>query len=474
MVKFCKNSTLCVLLISIVAIYICYFYMYLIINEFPHIEGEVSSLIHDPKNYYSTHLRPHAHDNSNPSTIFYPQNQNENENQNKDVIEQQKHTITSITTDTQPPIEEVKEEEIKKNSIQKKKVAYAITITKDGPFTDGALVLGYAARRIHGLVNMNNINIHKNNPDTALPRPGNSEYDVELVAFMKSNVVKSRQILSQYGWKIIERPLPVELDEIENTQYMEKMKNSGCCGADEFLKLWAYTLTSYDRVIHLDMDSIVYQNMDELYNQPYELQYTGDYNMATRPVPPVQGGFLVIKPSLERFEELRSIIRKGQYSGGSGWESSHIGKFWGGATIQGIMPYFYARVHEGDAKELNRCIYNVMVDNPYRPYRNENDVKKCLNGQPTCEDCRKQSIEKVKSAHFTICQKPWTCTKHDNPRNKDLCEKLHAQWFQLRDEFEQEQQISNEYRATKTRFRDSLGMCAGYGSNKYKPIPVSV
>ena len=29
------------------------------------------------------------------------------------------------------------------------------------------------------------------------------------------------------------------------------MKDSGCCGADEFLKLWAYTLTEYHRVVHL-------------------------------------------------------------------------------------------------------------------------------------------------------------------------------------------------------------------------------
>jgi alpha-N-acetylglucosamine transferase len=39
------------------------------------------------------------------------------------------------------------------------------------------------------------------------------------------------------------------------------MKESGCCGADEFIKLHAYTLTEYHRVVHLDMDSIIYKNM---------------------------------------------------------------------------------------------------------------------------------------------------------------------------------------------------------------------
>jgi alpha-N-acetylglucosamine transferase len=39
------------------------------------------------------------------------------------------------------------------------------------------------------------------------------------------------------------------------------MKDSGCCGAYEFVKLWAYTLTDYHRVVHLDMDTVIYKNM---------------------------------------------------------------------------------------------------------------------------------------------------------------------------------------------------------------------
>ena len=68
-------------------------------------------------------------------------------------------------------------------------------------------------------------------------------------------------MLEAYGWRVLERRLPVELEEIENKDYADRMRDSGCCGADEFLKLWAYTLVEYERVIHLDMDSIVYQNM---------------------------------------------------------------------------------------------------------------------------------------------------------------------------------------------------------------------
>lgn len=37
-----------------------------------------------------------------------------------------------------------------------------------------------------------------------------------------------------------------------------------CCGADEFIKLFAYTLTDYHRVVHLDADTLILHPMDEL------------------------------------------------------------------------------------------------------------------------------------------------------------------------------------------------------------------
>ena len=133
---------------------------------------------------------------------------------------------------------------------KKKKVAYAITVTKDGHFLDGALVLGHAARKVHdeskGYI---------------------SNYDADLVAFVAPGVVTARPILEAYGWRILEKKLPVELADIQNRDYAEKMKNSGCCGADEFLKLWAYTLTEYHRVVHLDMDSIIFKSMVSASNQ---------------------------------------------------------------------------------------------------------------------------------------------------------------------------------------------------------------
>lgn len=137
---------------------------------------------------------------------------------------------------------------------KKKKIAYAITVTKDGPFVDGALVLGHAATRVH---------------DSA--RGFTSNYEAELIAIVAPSVITSRNILEAYGWKIIERVLPVQIEEIVNKDYAENMRNSGCCGADEFLKLWAYTLTEYHRVVHLDMDSIIFKSMVRMILQRFIL-----------------------------------------------------------------------------------------------------------------------------------------------------------------------------------------------------------
>jgi hypothetical protein len=167
-----------------------------------------------------------------------------------------------------------------------KKIAYAITVTKDGPFLDGALVLGYGVMKLHG---------SSGHPLYAqIPTPPSSQYEAELIAFVTPQIKVARHVLQAFGWTVLERPLPVTLDEIENKNYVERMKNSGCCGADEFLKLWAYALDPqvYLRVIHLDMDSVVFGSMDEIMNADQELLYTGDYNMQGRsPVPPVQGEF---------------------------------------------------------------------------------------------------------------------------------------------------------------------------------------
>ena len=60
-------------------------------------------------------------------------------------------------------------------------------------------------------------------------------------------------------WKVLERPLPINMSAIPNQLYRERLPKSGCCGEKELLKLWAFSLTEYYRVLHLDMDSLILQ-----------------------------------------------------------------------------------------------------------------------------------------------------------------------------------------------------------------------
>lgn len=104
---------------------------------------------------------------------------------------------TSTTTSTPP---------LPRAGSGKPRIAYAITVTKDGPFVDGAVVLGYAARKVH---------------DPARGYPGT--YEADLVAFVTPGVTSSRAVLAAHGWRVLEKTLPVPLEEIENKKYVDKV-----------------------------------------------------------------------------------------------------------------------------------------------------------------------------------------------------------------------------------------------------------
>ena len=154
------------------------------------------------------------------------------------------------------------------------------------------------------------------------------------------------------------------------------------------------------------------QDIDELLDREFSLIYTTDPNMATHKGEdkmPVQGGFIVLRPNMQDFRNIIETLMTTEFLIGGGWNRSKIGWFWGGMTVQGILPYYYNRVTAPNRSQIiDRCIYNTMADS---------------------DECLKRSISEVKSAHFTVCQKPWMCYK---TYYNSLCEDLHKSWFQLR------------------------------------------
>ena len=104
---------------------------------------------------------------------------------------------------------------------KKKVIAYAISVTGDSPGwngIDGAAVLGHSCVRAHR----------------------NSSYDAALVAFVSPSVSQTgRNKLKKVGFRVLEKKLPVEVEEIQGKLLREKISSNGCCGAWELLKLYA-------------------------------------------------------------------------------------------------------------------------------------------------------------------------------------------------------------------------------------------
>jgi hypothetical protein len=317
-------------------------------------------------------------------------------------------------------------------------IGYAVTVSgcpkgdaTRGDFgagiTDGAAVL------LHS--------IHRNsirNPDSG------SKYDYKMYALVHPEAEHcARPTLEPLGYHILIRNVPVSLNKIEGAYLREKVPDNGCCGEKEFVKLHAYTLVNHPAVVHLDLDTLVLKPMDALFDviidgpptdgsnggvdvafgdpinsfdadsstKQIDAFFTRDYNMAHRGMKHVgvQGGFLVLRPSVLSYAEFSSIIRQGDFRSNGGWGGLGFGPFYGSMTFQGIIPYFYDHFHPGTGVELNHCIYNNMADNPRdKPTKNDIVSGNCRDGynrpdkNDECEDCRSRDFEDV-SDYFEQC-----------------------------------------------------------------------
>lgn len=105
------------------------------------------------------------------------------------------------------------------------KVAFAITITKDGKFQDGAAVLAHSIIRSFEKENI----------------------DISFVAFVHPNVTTSRPYLQAIGYSVIEAPTPINETAIRG-KYLRNHINdkAGCCGAAELIKLYSYRLIFFN------------------------------------------------------------------------------------------------------------------------------------------------------------------------------------------------------------------------------------
>jgi hypothetical protein len=355
-------------------------------------------------------------------------------------------------------------------------VAFAVSITGCGsdPITEGGAVLQHSIHRA-----------------SSRGRLG-GRYDYRLFAIYHPDAEACATPLEGVGYTLLRRETPVQVAEIEGDYLRSKIESNGCCGEKEFIKLEAYTLTDYPIVVHLDLDVLVLQPMDVLFDwmlggppakntiqwkdkpipDTVNALFTMDYNMVKPQIPykPVQGGFLVLRPDMQVYEEYRSIIKKGDFRDGQGW-GGKVGPFYGSMTFQGIVPYYYNVLHEGTSVELNRCIFNQMADNP-RTGKTVDDVVHgdCRTGESDCFDCRTMPLDQIVTTHYTLCQKPWLCHPHGSDRVQHrLCRDLTHEWFTVRSELEASWGRSGI--GPSNYERDLFyGYCKSAGKQGYLPI----
>jgi len=404
------------------------------------------------------------------------------------------------------------------------KIAYAISISSCNTTTttlfDGAAVLQHSIR-------------------TKAAAASSSKYtNFDFVALVHPDAVECCRydLETLLGFRLLVRDVPVEVTEIRGDYLRNNIEHNGCCGEKELLKLYSYTLTDYDLVVHLDLDVIVLQPLDSIFdlllssssspssswndnhekkndlntniiinpnNNTIGLQwplpttttttsidaaFTLDYAMVPpiRKYKPVQGGLLILKPSLAVFEALVSIVREGDFQQHKGWGGIRVGPFYGAMTIQGLLSYYYyyyrLNQNNNDNKtdtetgtmmnivELNRCQYNNMADAPRLQTLRRG--LQCVTGETNCEDCRERPLDQITSFHFTNCQKPWWClSMNRNNATKRICRGMHHEWNRLRYELEQEWNVTSLYRKGNFESDHFYGHCRSRGQRGYIPLP---
>ena len=190
-----------------------------------------------------------------------------------------------------------------------------------------------------------------------------------MYAIVHRNAEKCSASLQELGFEIVVVDPPVKQSEIRGEYLKNYIHKEWCCGADEFIKLEAYSLRDEEIVVHLDIDFAFYKPLDHLFDAilydkdskegqdaraALELERPGETlpdkigafitrdwaQVAPGKFPPgYQAGFIVARRDPSVREDLIEIIKEGNYTDGWG-----IGHGWSGSGHSG---YVGARAMQG-------------------------------------------------------------------------------------------------------------------------------
>ncbi len=132
--------------------------------------------------------------------------------------------------------------------------------------------------------------------------------------------------------------------------------NSNCCGEYEYGKLDGWLLIEYDYIFMLDWDIKILHPIDELFycmesNKFDFINTKGGYS-------PFNGGFLILKPNIDVYNDMRYILKYGVYNDENSWFNSKIEFFHGAETNQGFL-FWYFYFHDDLLHNKNKPIKHL-------------------------------------------------------------------------------------------------------------------
>ena len=122
-------------------------------------------------------------------------------------------------------------------------VAYAISLIKCSDFQSSTSGLIDAATILRHSVHQQSLR----NPKSG------SKYDYKMYAIVHKNAESCSHMLEDLGYHIIVKDSPVKISEIRGEYLRKNVHKEWCCGADEFIKLYAYKIHSHPIVVHTDI-----------------------------------------------------------------------------------------------------------------------------------------------------------------------------------------------------------------------------
>lgn len=176
---------------------------------------------------------------------------------------------------------------------------------------------------------------------------------------------EARSRLSDRGWQIREVE-PVHNPNTGDQQLLPRFDNV-------FTKLRAWELTDLDKVVFLDADTIVLQNVDDLFERP-SIAAAPDFFLPDR----FNSGVMVLEPSADTFQRMmHALSTSPSYDGGDqGFLNTFYGD-WYAMPVAHRLPVGYNLFHFifqflrshpslGEAVQREAKIVHYMMQKPWR------------------------------------------------------------------------------------------------------------